>query len=238
MKKYRNLAIILLITCLLITSGAMAAQTVSGSDDQPMTPEFAKMLMMQQDYINKGQEVPQDLKDKIALETEYNKTLKAESEKRKQEIEQLEKKRAELEQVNKESPGFKAPTEPSAKQGFDPRPAELIKITLQPEDSKVATVFGNEVYNNIKYTSQADTAYNLLLAGADVKDSTIGVIVNKQYSKDSFDVIYDRQTYPGKGTITFESFADSSKIVIFNYGNGEKGYYDTENNKAVFEPYK
>lgn len=213
MNKYSKTAIIFLITFMLLTLSTMAVRFVSGSDDTPVTTKFAKMLMMQKDYINKSEEVPQDLKDKIALETEYNKTLKVESEKRKQEIEEL-------------------------KNGFDPRSPELIMITMNPEDSKVATVFGEEAYTSVKYTSQADTAYNLLLAGADAKDLSIGVIINKQYSKDSFNVTYDRLSFPDVGAITFESFTNGNKIVVFNYGNGKKGYYNTENNKAIFEPYK
>jgi hypothetical protein len=238
MKKYCKLVIVFLIACTLIISGGIVAQLVNGSDDKPMTTEFAKMLIMQQDYINNGKEVPKDLKDKIALETEYNKTLKVESEKRKQEVAQLEQNRTQFEQKSKSNPNNDASSVTSVKQGFDLKPSELIKITIKPEDGKVATVFGEEAYNNMKYTSQADTSYNMLLAGADAKDSTIGVIFNKQYSKVSFDVTYGRQTYPGKGLITFESFANKNTIIVFNYGNGEKGYYDTENNKAVFQPYK
>jgi len=44
--------------------------------------------------------------------------------------------------------------------------------------------------------------------------------------------------FEGKGEITFTGLTEDNKIVMFIYEDGKEGYFDLENNRAVFEKFK
>lgn len=101
----------------------------------------------------------------------------------------------------------------------------------------MATVFGEDLIRDMDFTTVAGTEYNILLAGCEL-DSTTGIIINKVYCKDSFSVKYDKLRYAGRGKVTFESICSKYNIVTFSYGDNKKGYFDLNDNKAIFEEYK
>jgi|GEM_PF-967543 hypothetical protein len=96
------------------------------------------------------------------------------------------------------------------------------------------------IYNRTreyKINTMAKSNISILASGCRKDNEDIGVICSKIYSPTEFDVSIEEYEYPGKGAISFKSYADDNNVLIFTYGDGEEGYFDTRTNEAVFEKY-
>ena len=187
----------------------------------PATKEVEERISK---MIANGQEVPSEMKDKLECCKEQDKHMY---------IDMIIRG----EKIPKDENGNPILRHEPLKQGVEPRPDSELIIEKMPEAHRYIATFGRICIDTADIKTLAYGRFNILVSGFKRDDNTIGIIYNKISGSESFGSMKEHYEYPGKGAIIFESYADNYNIIIFTYGDNQKGYFDLRTNEAVFEKY-
>jgi|BioPla2DNA2_1021312.scaffolds.fasta_scaffold29292_4 hypothetical protein len=207
---------VLIAYCAVITS-------VSANKNQYKTDMLIFLEQEKERLEKNNEEVPEDLLRKIEFEKEYSKEEERNREKLAKE--EIEKSKKPIVQEWKPSEE-KNPRPPHPDAGFIGG-----KGTGQ-------SYFPQE-YRLYNFTGMVIAPYNTLIAATYKEDNNKAFIRNiKFYPDDDMKIDYLDTEFEGKGEITFTGLTEDNKIVMFIYEDGKEGYFDLENNRAVFEKFK
>lgn len=199
-----------------------------------LNPKMAELTKMKEEYIRRGEKVPEELEAKIEGEKEYEAYLR-ETEKKRLEYEKEHEKK--LKNAPKDEKGNPILNVEPLKHGFGyfPKEQQVIK-KVDTDPSTPGFIFGRGMLE-YEINTMAKSNISILASGCKKDNEDVGVIWQKIYSPTEFEVSVEKYEYPGKGAITFKSYADDNNILIFTYGDGQEGYFDVRANEAVFEKY-
>ncbi|MBE3518891.1 MAG: hypothetical protein IMW97_01145 [Firmicutes bacterium] len=89
------------------------------------------------------------------------------------------------------------------------------------------------------FTTEAYAPYDVLIAGSDRQDGTIGVIFRVAFDPDPRKSVEIKEyRFPSKGPIACQSLEEDNQVVTFRWGTDGKGYFDLRNGTATFEEYR
>jgi hypothetical protein len=199
-----------------------------------LNPKVGELTRLKEEYIRKGEKVPEELEAKIEFEKEYEVQLREDEKKRLEDEKEYQEK---IKNAPKDEKGYPILNTTPLKHGFGyfSEEAQVIE-KMEEDDSTPSHVFGRRMLE-YKINTMAKSKTSILASGCRKDNEDIGVIYNKIYSPTEFEISLGKYEYPGKGGITFKSYADDNNILIFSYGDGEEGYFDSRTNETVFEKY-
>ena len=169
----RRICITLIMIVVIIFGYSTYAMASNSNDGNYKTEKVIELNQLKQDYTNNEQKVPNDLNEKIKLETEFAQKSKSNEEKCNKEIKEIEQKRS----VDPDFGDF------DIQAGYPP--VEETYVDNKPDISHAMTgfgcYFGEDVITSMKISSMVKTEYNGLLSGCE-SDNTTGIISTGPYN--------------------------------------------------------
>jgi len=201
--------------------------------------ELIHLEKIREAYEKKGQKVPEDILKKIEFAIEYSKISTKDVERCEQEIKEKEAMMAKEPKDEKGNPILLHPWGDFVPNPFEeptPHPKEDVGIFKDKEAAMTYFPPHSVEIETYNFVTVAVTPYDTFISGNKKCDENTGVIYHIGMRRGG-ELIEELSEYPEKGQIVFESLKNDNGIVIFSYGNGQKGYFDVKKNLAIFEEY-
>lgn len=211
---------------------ALGGVTFAKNMDIFQNKELVLLEKEKQRFMAENKPVPEELSKKIEVEKRQNEILQQVWERRKQEIAEIQNERLSAPKDGKGNPLL--PDRSPALVKAEPR--EEVGIIRGKDYAK--TFFPPFEAKNLDFSSTITAPYNVLIAGSENGNPNNTFIVNVITYKEGGGGTRERYDFVGKARIVFDGLEKGNQIVLFQYGDGEKGYFDLNTNVAYFEPYQ